>query len=55
MRKWIPGVVLFLGVPMIVLNPLGRPAFLGYYLGVITTWAVYVVALRGKHLSQPPK
>jgi hypothetical protein len=51
MRKWIPGVILFLVVPMIVLNPLGRPAFLGYYLGVFSTWVAYVIGLRSKHLS----
>ena len=31
-------------VPMIVLNPMGRSAFLGYYLGVITLWLVFVLA-----------
>jgi hypothetical protein len=39
-------VVLLLVLPMLVLNPLGRPAFLGYYLGVIATWAAVVVAYR---------
>jgi hypothetical protein len=40
--------VLFLVTPMALLNPLGRDAFLGYYAGVIATWAAYVVALRAK-------
>lgn len=31
-------------VPMALLNPLGRPAFLGYYLGVLTMWFAVVVA-----------
>jgi hypothetical protein len=33
-------------VPMILLNGLGRPAFIGYYLGVLTLWLVFVVAGR---------
>ena len=32
-------------MPMIFLNPLGPPAFLGYYTGVLATWAAYVIAL----------
>ena len=37
--KLMTGVVLLLVIPMIILNPLGRSAFLGYYAGVIATWA----------------
>ena len=33
-------------IPMTLLNPMGRDAFLGYYLGVIATWAAYVIGLR---------
>ena len=39
-------------VPMTVINGLGRPAFLGYYLGVITLWLVFVLA--GTRLRQIP-
>jgi hypothetical protein len=46
--KLLTGVVLLLVLPVIILNPLGRPAFLGYYTGVIATWAAYVIALRRK-------
>lgn len=35
-------VVLLLAIPMAALNPMGRPAFLGYYVGVLAT----VIALR---------
>ncbi|HEV2986188.1 MAG TPA: hypothetical protein VGX46_17445 [Vicinamibacterales bacterium] len=35
-------VLLLLLVPMSVLNPMGRPAFLGYYTGVIAT----LIAMR---------
>jgi hypothetical protein len=55
MRKWLAGFVLFLAVPMIVLNPLGRPAFLGYYVGVVATWVAYAFALRRKHVSSSLK
>jgi hypothetical protein len=29
---------MFLVVPMALLNPMGRPAFLGYYLGLAALW-----------------
>lgn len=44
MKAFLVLVVLLLVVPMIVLNPLGRSAFLGYYAGVIAAWAVFVIA-----------
>jgi hypothetical protein len=42
MKQFIFCVLLLLVVPMVVLNPMGRPAFLGYYAGVIVT----VISLR---------
>jgi len=36
--------VLLVAVPMVVLNPLGREAFLGYYAGVVAMWAAVVFA-----------
>jgi hypothetical protein len=44
--KLLTGVVLLLVIPTIFLNPLGRSAFVGYYTGVIASWAAYVIALR---------
>jgi hypothetical protein len=46
MKVFIAGVVLFLVIPMALLNPLGREAFLGYYAGVLATWAAYLLAAR---------
>ena len=37
--RFLTGIALLLVIPMIVLNPLGRSAFLGYYTGVIATWS----------------
>jgi len=48
MKAVIPGVVLFLVIPMAALNPYGRDAFIGYYAGMVATWAAYVLALRSK-------
>jgi hypothetical protein len=31
-------------LPMTLLNGQGRPAFIGYYLGVLTLWLVVVIA-----------
>ena len=44
MKAFALFVVLLLIIPMTILNPMGRDAFLGYYAGVIATWAVYFVA-----------
>ena len=46
MKPLVLFLVLLLAVPMIALNPFGRGAFVGYYLGVVATWLAYVVALR---------
>ena len=46
--KLLTGIVLLLVLPIIILNPLGRSAFVGYYTGVIASWAAYVIALRRK-------
>jgi hypothetical protein len=35
-------------MPMSLLNPLGRPAFLGYYLGIVTMWLVVVTIGRAR-------
>ena len=55
MRREVAGVILFLVVPKIFLNDLGRPAFLGYFLGVIATWIAYVIGLRRQVLTPPSK
>jgi hypothetical protein len=44
-RREVAGVILFLVIPMVFLNDLGRPAFLGYYLGIVATWIAYVIGL----------
>jgi len=40
-------------VPMLALNGLGRPAFIGYYLGVITLWLAFACASARAIPSQP--
>ena len=45
-RREVAGVILFLVIPMVFLNDLGRAAFLGYYLGIFATWIAYVIGLR---------
>ena len=44
--KLLTGVVLLLVIPTIILNPLGRSAFGGYYTGLIASWAAHVIVLR---------
>ena len=46
MKAFVLCAVLLLVVPMALLNPGGRDAFVGYYMGVMATWAAYVIALR---------
>ena len=48
MKFMLMCVVLFLVIPMVALNPYGREAFLGYYAGVVATWAAYILALQSK-------
>jgi len=43
MKFFVSLLVLAL-VPMMALNDLGRPAFIGYYLGVMTLWVVFACA-----------
>lgn len=44
MKRFLVCTLVLAAVPMSLLNPMGRPAFLGYYLGVITLWAVFVIS-----------
>jgi hypothetical protein len=53
MKALALAVVLLLVVPMTFLNPIGRDAFVGYYVGAIATWAVAVIGLRLAVRSQP--
>jgi len=46
MKAFASLVVLLLIIPMAVLNPMGREAFLGYYAGIIAAWAAFVIACR---------
>ena len=46
MKAFALFIVLLLLIPMTLLNPMGRDAFLGYYAGVIATWAAYGIAYR---------
>jgi hypothetical protein len=43
MIKFLVATLVLLVIPMSLLNPLGRPAFLGYYLGTATMWGVVMV------------
>jgi hypothetical protein len=42
MKQFLVCVVLLLAIPILLLNPLGREAFLGYYLGIIAMWLTFV-------------
>jgi hypothetical protein len=53
MRPFLLCVLLFLIIPMAILNPMGRDAFLGYYAGVIATWAISVIWTWRRPAPQP--
>jgi hypothetical protein len=57
MIRFLVGVLVMLVVPMSLLNPLGRPAFLGYYLGIATMWFVVMVVGQVQAISStlPPR
>ena len=42
MAKFLVCTLVLAVVPMSLLNPMGRPAFLGYYLGIVTMWLLVV-------------
>ena len=46
MARFIVCTLVLAVVPMSLLNPTGRPAFLGYYLGIVTMWFVVVAVGR---------
>jgi hypothetical protein len=46
MAKFLVCTLVLAVVPMSLLNPMGRPAFLGYYLGIVTMWLVVVTVGR---------
>ena len=54
-RREVAGVILFLVIPKVFLNDLGRSAFLGYYLGVVATWMAYVIGLRRQAPAATPQ
>ena len=41
MKRFVVCLALLLVVPMVLLNPLGREAFLGYYLGILAMWLTF--------------
>jgi hypothetical protein len=43
MTRFIASAIVLAVVPMTMLNEMGRPGFLGYYLGVITMWLLFVI------------
>ena len=44
--KFVASAIVLAVVPMSILNPMGRPAFLGYYLGVLAMWLTFVIGAR---------
>lgn len=47
MTRFFASAVVLLAIPMSFLNPLGRPAFVGYYVGVVTMALTCAIAQRG--------
>ena len=41
MKRLAICLVLLVMVPKFFLDPLGRPAFLGYYLGIVALWLTF--------------
>jgi F0F1-type ATP synthase assembly protein I len=48
MIRFLVSTLVLLVVPMSLLNPMGRPAFLGYYLGIATMWFVVMMVGQAK-------
>jgi hypothetical protein len=43
-REFLVCTLVFAVVPMSLLNPMGGPAFVAYYIGVLAMWLVFVIA-----------
>jgi hypothetical protein len=54
MRQFFVSALLLAMIPMVLLNPLGREAFIGYYVGVIAMWFVFVCVGKVQRGAQPP-
>jgi hypothetical protein len=53
MKQFLVATLLLAVIPMVLLNPLGREAFLGYYAGVIAMWFVVVCVGKSQRAAQP--
>ena len=51
MKRFVVSTLLLAVTPMILLNPLGREAFSGYYIGVVAMWFVFVCAQKESSTS----
>ena len=54
MKRFVVCTILLAVVPMVLLNPESRDAFLGYYLGVIATWFVFLSSAWSRSASHLP-
>ncbi|QJR13557.1 hypothetical protein [Usitatibacter palustris] len=52
MKQFLVCSLLLAVVPMVLLNPMGRDAFLGYYLGVVATWFVVICVGKWQNTAQ---
>jgi hypothetical protein len=52
MKQFFFATLLLAVIPMVLLNPLGREAFLGYYAGVIAMWFVVVCVGKSQRAAQ---
>jgi hypothetical protein len=53
MKQLFVSALLLAVIPMALLNPLGRDAFIGYYAGVIAMWFVFACVGRLQRVAQP--
>ena len=53
MKQFLVSTLLLAVIPMVVFNPLGREAFIGYYVGVIATWVMVVCVAELQRAAQP--
>ena len=53
MKQFFVGVLLLAVIPMVLLNPLGREAFIGYYVGAIAVWFAFVCAGNLQRPARP--
>ena len=52
MKQLAVSTLLLAVIPMLLLNPMGREAFVGYYAGIVVMWFAFVCVGRAQRAAK---